>query len=80
MALNKGNSACTTGLSKRIYDQWSADPAAGFSSPMTGTQQNMLKTLCWAVAQGIVDEIQANAAVSGSTSEGGGETITGTVS
>lgn len=63
MALNKGNSTCTTGLSKRIYDQWSTDSAAGFTSPMSPTQQNMLKTLCWAVAQSVVDEIQANARV-----------------
>jgi hypothetical protein len=67
MALNAGNSACTTGLSKRIYDQWSADPSAGFSSSLTTAQQNSLKSLCWAVAKSVVDEIQANAQVSGSS-------------
>lgn len=63
MALNKGNTACTTGLSKRIYDQWRNDPAAGFVPSMSAAQENMLKTLCFAVAQGVVDEIVANGVV-----------------
>jgi hypothetical protein len=67
MAMNKGNSACTEGLSQRIFDQWSVDPAAGFSSPLSGPQTSMLKTLCWAVAKAVVEEIQDNAEVVDST-------------
>lgn len=61
MALNAGNSACTSGLSGRIYDQWVADVTAGFSSPLTTPQQNMIKAQCWAVAQSVVNEFNANA-------------------
>lgn len=62
--LNAGDSGCTTGLSKRIYDYWLADSRSGFASPMTPTQEDMLKSLCWAIARGVVGEIQANASVS----------------
>jgi hypothetical protein len=63
MALNKGDSDCTTGLSKRIYNHWLADARNGFSSPLSAAQQDTLKSLCWAVAQAVVEEIQANADV-----------------
>jgi hypothetical protein len=65
MAMDKGNAECTSGLSKRIYDAWTGDERAGF---MEGFDQNAsalgsIKSLCWAVAQAVVDEIQANARV-----------------
>ena len=75
MALNKGDAACTSGLSQRIFDQWRNDPAAGFSPSMTPEQLNMLKTLCWAVAKGVVDEIVANAQVTDSGGTPTGEKV-----
>lgn len=80
MALNAGNSTCTTGLSKRIFDFWTADSRAGFVSPLSGAALDCVHAMCYAVARAVVAEVQANAAVTGTTSEGGGETITGTVS
>ena len=38
MALDPGNSACTTGLSKRIYDALVAAPSSGFSSPLAAAR------------------------------------------
>ena len=63
MPLSKGNAACTTGLSKRIYDNWTSDSRNGFVNPLTAGAQDNIRSLCWAVAQAVVDEIQANAAV-----------------
>lgn len=61
--LVKGDANCTTGLSKRIYDYLTADSRNGFVSPLTGNPQGMVRALCWAMAQGVVDEIVANAVV-----------------
>jgi hypothetical protein len=58
MALDAGNAACTTGLSKRIYDKLAAKWA-----PYVPTQE--WKDVCHAAAEGVVDEIKANAALSG---------------
>ena len=64
MAMNAGNSGCTSGLSQRVYDYLIADARNGFSSPMSSEQSDAVKALCYAVARGVVDEIQANAVVS----------------
>lgn len=64
MALNAGNSACSTGLSKRVYDYLIADSRNGFSASMTSAQTDAVKALCYAIARGVVDEIQADAVVS----------------
>lgn len=63
MALNAGNSDCTTGLSKRVYDYLVADSRNGFSSSMSAAQTDAVKALCYAVARGVVDEITTNAVV-----------------
>lgn len=63
MALNAGDASCTTGLSKRIFDNWTADPSSGFMSPLTPAADGAVKSLCYAVAKAVVDEIQANAHV-----------------
>ena len=63
MALNAGNSACSTGLSARIYTYWTGDARSGFVSPLTGAPDDAVKALCYAVARAMVDEIQANAVV-----------------
>lgn len=80
MAMNAGDAACTNGLSKRILDNWLADATGGFVTPMPPAGLVSLKAMAYGVAKAVVDEIQANATVSGTTSEGGGETISGTVS
>lgn len=64
MALDAGNSACSTGLSKRIYDALLAAPASGFSSPLSSAQEDALKAISHSVATSVVAEIQANAVVS----------------
>jgi hypothetical protein len=64
MALDPGNSACTTGLSKRIYDALVAAPSSGFSSPLAAAQIDALKAIAHSVATSVVDEITANAVVS----------------
>lgn len=64
MALNGGNSACTSGLSKRIYDAFLAAPDSGFSTPLSTAQQDALKAIAFSVATSVVAEIQANAVVS----------------
>lgn len=63
MALNAGNAACTTGMSKTVYDYLVGDARNGFSSPMSAAQSDAVKALCYAVARAVVYEIQANAAV-----------------
>lgn len=62
MPIDKGNSACTSGLSGRIYDlltsgdSYAADSRLGFSDPLTGDQGNALKGLAWSLAQAIGDQ------------------------
>ncbi len=55
MALDAGNAACTSGLSKRIYDYMVAKWAPGF------TPGQEWKDVCHSIAQAVVDEITANA-------------------
>lgn len=64
MALDAGNAACSTGLSKRIFDALVADSSAGFSGSPTTAQTNSVKALAHDIALGVVAEIAANAAVS----------------
>jgi hypothetical protein len=57
MALLAGDANCTTGLSKRIR--------AALLGGATGAADNAaLKAVSYAIATAVVDEIQANAAVS----------------
>lgn len=63
MALDAGNADCTTGMSKRIYDNLTGDVRNGFSSPMSEAQANSVKALCHAVARAVVYEMTANAVV-----------------
>jgi hypothetical protein len=59
MALNAGDAACTVGLSKRFYDALVAKWAPGY---VPGPEW---KDVCHSFATAVVDEIQANAAISG---------------
>lgn len=63
MALNAGNADCTTGMSKTLYDNLTSDARNGFSSPMSATQSDAVKALCYAVARAVVYEMTANAVV-----------------
>ena len=63
MAMVIGDTACTTGLSKRIYDEWTGGSDNGFSAPLTVAQANAVKALCYAIAKSVVDEITTNARV-----------------
>lgn len=58
MALIAGDADCTTGLSKRIRDSLLAETGAG------AVDNASLKAFSHAIATAVVDEIQANAAVS----------------
>jgi len=68
MALSTGNKTCTAGLSKRVYDNlcsvWLSDMGYDLTA-QSATDQQSWKLLCYSVAKGVVDEIQANAALSG---------------
>lgn len=59
MAIDPGDSGCTDGLSGAIYGAWSADPASGFSSPMTETQTATIKAECYRWAQSIAAAVNA---------------------
>ncbi len=60
MSLAIGNTGCTTGMSKRIYDALVGGVNTGFSPVLTGDQQDSIKAICFAVAKGVVDEITTN--------------------
>jgi hypothetical protein len=61
MSLDAGDAACTHGLSKRLYDNWTGDTAHnGFINPLPAGAQALLKSQCYQVALGIVAEVQAD--------------------
>lgn len=62
MALpSAGDTGCTTGLSKRVYDQLVGDTTRnGFQgNTPPAAWQDMVKAICYAVAKGVADEIAA---------------------
>lgn len=61
MAMARGNAACTTGLSARIYNAVVADPTAGLPAAPSAAQTDALKALCFAIAGAVYDEITLNA-------------------
>ena len=62
MALVKGDSGCTTGLSKRIFDaRWAARAAIGLGD--TAGAIAAKKADAYAIAGAVVDEITENAMV-----------------
>lgn len=63
MALNTGNSDCTTGMSKTVYDYLIGDARNGFSGTMTSAQDDAVKAICYAIARAVVYEMQTNAVV-----------------
>lgn len=68
MALLVGDTGCTAGLSKRIYDAWTgAGASSGLSAPLTDAQKDTVRAIAYAVAQAVVDEIQSNGVVNVTT-------------
>jgi hypothetical protein len=76
MAMNAGNAACTTGLSKRMYDNWTGDAANNALGVIVAgsTQDKAIKSMCFQFASAVVAEIQANATVTVKTTDGGLQT------
>lgn len=60
--LEKGDAACSSGLSKRMFDTWTGLPVAdsGLADPLEGAAEKCVKAMCWAFASAVVDELQAN--------------------
>lgn len=70
MALDAGNEACTTGLSKRIFDEWEANDTLNPSGdPLAGDGAAIAKAMAYVFAKSVVAEIVANgkARISSST-------------
>lgn len=68
MSLTAGNRACTTGLSKRIFDAWQAEAAIAQTAPPLAeedlaTSQDAIKAIAYAIATAVVAEITVNAVV-----------------
>jgi len=64
MALDAGNADCTSGLSKRVYDNLCARWLASFGwdlTAATATIQTQWKDVCYSLSKGVVDEFEANA-------------------
>lgn len=61
MAMNRGDSACSTGLAKRIYDYWVNDSVnrarSGLATSLTTPQVEMIRSQAWAIAQAVADEV-----------------------
>ncbi len=63
MSLNAGAADCSSGMAKTIYDYLTGDSRNGFSGSMTAAQSDAVKALCYAIARGVVYELQVNAVV-----------------
>lgn len=66
--MNAGDRACTTGLSKRIYDAWQAEAKIRVVTPPVdeanlASAQDGIKAIAYAIAVAVVAEIQTNATV-----------------
>lgn len=81
MALLAGDSACSTGLAKAIYDGLVGDAACGFSSPMSAGQTAIVKAISYRVAVAVVTHLTTNGVITVATTCGAGAgTGTGTIS
>lgn len=61
MALQVGDTACTSGMAQRIYIVGGVN--TGFSGTLTAAQENSIKALAYGIAVGVVGEIQTNSSV-----------------
>lgn len=58
-----GPTDCSSGFSGRIYTDWATDVSGqgnGLVSPLTGAPQGMVRSLCYAIAKAIADELAAD--------------------
>lgn len=70
--LDAGDPGCTTGIAKRIYDQLTADVRNGFSAPLSAAQEDAVKSICYAAAKGVADEVNADGGLGGGGLSGAG--------
>ena len=63
MALQVGDTACSSGMAQRIYLAIIGGVSTGFSGTLTTDQTNAIKALCYGIAVGVVGEIQTNSSV-----------------
>jgi hypothetical protein len=73
-SVDPGNSTCTTGLSKAIFDAYTTDPATGLITPLTTQMKAYICAQVWDWAQAIVTA--GNSGWSGGGSPDGGTSIT----
>jgi len=73
MTLQAGDAQCSYGMAQRIYSaRVNATPSLGIAD-----DHSIIKADCYAIASGIVDEIQANARALIPAGLGGLQTTTG---
>ncbi len=63
MALQVGDTACSSGMAQRICLAIIGGVSTGFSGTLTTDQTNAIKALCYGIAVGVVGEIQTNSSV-----------------
>lgn len=66
-------------LSADIVSRWMADPKAGFSSPLTAAQQDMVKALADGVAAAVVTHLTSAAVVAVTGVQPGGGAAAGRI-
>jgi len=61
MAMVVGDIGATSGLAKRIYDEWIANSTAcGFGASPSAGAQTMLKAQAYCIAKAVIAEATAN--------------------
>lgn len=70
--LNAGDAGCTTGLSGLIYSKLLADARAGFSTPLSTSQEDSLRAIAWSIAQGVSQQVAADGGLGGGGVGGSG--------
>jgi hypothetical protein len=75
--LQKGDADCTTGLSGRMYTKLVAADDIGFTDPLTANANKMIKAICFALAESIVEEVTENGYAAIDTSLGQLQVTTG---
>jgi len=60
IAIDEGNPACTSGMSQKVYDGWTGDPANGFISPLPASAVTLLKAQCYRWCKGIAEQLEVD--------------------
>ena len=61
--MHGGDSTCTAGLSKKIYDNWKGDARSGMvdlDDPAQSAAKDSVQAICWAIAKAVVDQGDAD--------------------